>query len=104
MIRNAVMNAHPLSANAAYDTTLQKRWALACRPGISHSSESHCVLGEALLVHLKLLPTDVACIDAGNYKLPVCLGNPDRAVLAVRQKARAYARRADEQMPTELRS
>jgi hypothetical protein len=25
-------------------------------------------------------------------------------VLAVRQKARAYARRADEQMPTELRS
>ncbi len=32
LVRHAVVDAHPLSANAAYDAALQKRWALACRP------------------------------------------------------------------------
>lgn len=89
LVRRAVMDAHPLSANTAYYAALQKRWALSCRPGFPCSSEPQCVLGEAFLIHLKLIPGDVADVDSGNHELPFRPLNFGRAVLTVRQKTGA---------------
>jgi len=86
LVRNAVMDAHPLSANAAYDAALQKRRALACRSGFPCSSEPQGVLGEALLIRLELIPGDVADVNSGNHELPLRPGNLSRAVLTVWQK------------------
>ena len=87
LVRDAVMNAHSFSANAAYDAALQKRRAFACRPRFPCSSEPQRVIGETLLIRLKLLPTDVADMNIRNHELPFRPGNLGRAVLAVRQKA-----------------
>lgn len=85
------MNAHSLSTNAAYDAALQKRRAFACRPRFPCSSEPQRVLGEALLIRLKLLPTDVADMNIRNHELPFRPGDLGRAVLAVWQMAGADA-------------
>jgi len=68
VVRKAVMNAHPLSANATYDAALQKRRAFACRSGFPHSAKSQRVFGEALLIGLKLFPADVAGMSPGNHE------------------------------------
>jgi hypothetical protein len=89
--RVAVMNAHSLSTNAAYDATLHKRRPFPWRPRFPCSSEPQRVLGEAILIGLKLLPTDVADMNIRNHELPFRPGNLGRAVLAVWQKVSADA-------------
>jgi len=69
------MNAHPLSAKAADDAPLQKRWAFAGGPRLPGFSESQRVLREALLIRLKLLPGDVTGMEIGNHELPFRPGN-----------------------------
>jgi len=91
LIRDAVVDAHSLSTDAAYDAALQERRALACRPRFPCSSEPQRVLGEALLIGLKLLPADVAGMSTGNQDLPIRSRNLRRTVLSVRQKASAAA-------------
>ena len=85
------MNAHSLSANDAYDATLQECRAFAGWPGFPSFSEPQRVLGEALLIRFKLLPTDVANVNTRNYELPLRPRNFDRTVLAVGQAADANA-------------
>src|SRR3954451_21328873 len=79
VIRNAVMNAHPLPANATYDPALEKRRAFACRPGFPCSSKAQRVFGETLLIGLKLVPGDVADMSPRNDQLPLQPGNLRRA-------------------------
>ena len=91
VVGDAVMNAHPFSANAADHAALQKRRAFACRTGLPCSSEPQRVLGEALLIGLKLLPADVAGMSTGKQERPIRSRNFRRAVLSVRQKTSADA-------------
>jgi len=91
VIGNAVMNAHPFSANATENATLQKCWAFACRTGLASSSESQRVLGEPFLIDLKLFPGNIAGVNPGNHELPLRSRNFHRAVLAVGQTASAHA-------------
>src|SRR6266496_6440151 len=87
MMLHAVMNAHPLSANAIDDTALQKTRAFACRSRRAHSAKPPRIFGEALLIGFKLLPGDIADMRIGNHELPFRLRNLHRAVPSVWQKA-----------------